>query len=320
MKNYLDKLPRPFLVLAPMDDVTDTVFRRIIGRCAPPDLYFTEFVSVDGLQSPGRPRLAKKLQFTRDEQPIIAQIWGKNPDNYRKTAQELVQQGFAGVDINMGCPVKAVVQNGCCSALIKNHSLAEEIIEATRAGINGKIPLSVKTRVGFLEVNMEWLEFLLSKKLNMLSIHLRTVKDMSKVPARFELLPQIIALRDKIAPETLIVANGDIENKAHVLQLHKQYKIDGAMIGRGIFHDPFAFSTGDEWAEFTPKQKVELYKTHVKLFQKTWQNNERPIVTLNKFCKIYVNGFDGAKDLREILMHAENAEDLLEKLSKIKLN
>lgn len=320
MKNYLDKLPRPFLVLAPMDDVTDTVFRRIVGECAAPDLYFTEFVSVDGLQSPGRPRLLKKLLFTNEEQPIIAQIWGKNPENYYQTAKELVQQGFAGIDINMGCPVKAVVQNGCCSALIKNHPLAGEIIEASRAGINGKIPLSVKTRVGFSEINMEWLEFLLSKKLNMLSIHLRTVKDMSKVPARFELLDEIVKLRDKIAPETLIVANGDVVDRAHALQLHKQYRIDGAMIGRGVFHDPFAFSADKKWPEFTPQQKVELYEAHVKLFQKTWQNNERPIVTLNKFCKIYINGFDGAKDLREDLMHAENAADLLNKLAKIKLN
>src|SRR6188508_577001 len=136
-KQTLQALPKPFFVLAPMDDVTDTVFRQVVADCAPPDLYFTEFVNVDGLQSPGRPRLIKKLQFTAKEKPLIAQVWGKEPENYFKTAQELVKMGFAGIDINMGCPVKAVIKNGCCSALINNRELAAEIIRATQDGAAG---------------------------------------------------------------------------------------------------------------------------------------------------------------------------------------
>jgi tRNA-dihydrouridine synthase len=319
MNNYLDNLPKPFLALAPMDDVTDTVFRRIIGDCSPPDLYFTEFVSVDGLQSPGKPRLMKKLAFDSEaEQPIIAQIWGKNPDNYRKTAQELVRQGFRGIDINMGCPVKAVIQNGCCGALIKNHPLASDIIKATRAGTDGQLPLSVKTRLGFFEPDMHWIEFLLSQKLNMLSIHMRTVKEMSKVPARFGLLDEIITLRDKIAPDTLLVANGDVDDKAHAVELYKRYRIDGFMIGRGVFSNPFAFSDEKQWEKFTPFQKAGLYEKHVRLFRSTWRNNERPIVTLNKFCKIYINGFDGAKELREKLMQSDSADELLSRLGDLK--
>src|SRR5690606_32465092 len=126
-----------------------------------------------------------------------------------------------GVDINMGCPDKSVLKNGCCSALIKDHVLADEIIEATREGVAGRGILSVKTRIGFSEFNRDWLEFLLSKKLNMLSIHLRTVKEMSKVPAHFELLEEIVAMRDEISPGTLLVANGDIENKVQALRLYE---------------------------------------------------------------------------------------------------
>ena len=166
----------------------------------------------------------------------------------------------------------------------------------------------------------KWLEFLLSKKLNMLTIHLRTVREMSKVPAHFELLPEIIALRDKIAPETLIVANGDVQAKKQGQEIYDKYNVDGVMIGRGVFNNPFALSDTDKWLEFTPIEKIGLYEKHVRLFQTTWQNNERPIVTLNKFCKIYISGFDGAKELREDLMKAADADDLLGKLEKIKLN
>src|SRR5687767_10473527 len=137
---FLQRLPKPFFVLAPMDDVTDTVFRRVIAGCAPPDLSFTEFVNVDGLQSPGRPKLLKKLQFTAIEQPLIAQVWGKEPENFRKTAAELVEMGFVGVDLNMGCPIKAVVNNGCCSALIHNRELAGQIIQAVKDGVAGRVP------------------------------------------------------------------------------------------------------------------------------------------------------------------------------------
>src|ERR1041385_6389383 len=147
--SFLDDLPRPFLALAPMDDVTDTVFRQIVADCAPPDLYFTEFVNVDGLQSPGRPKIIKKLQFTVKEKPIIAQLWGINPENFYKTTKDVIEMGFDGVDLNMGCPVKTVIKNGACAALINNRSLANEIIDATKDAAGDALPVSVKTRVGF---------------------------------------------------------------------------------------------------------------------------------------------------------------------------
>lgn len=312
--NIWDDLPKPFFVLAPMDDVTDTVFRQIIAGISPPDVYFTEFVNVDGLQSAGREKLLPKLKFTEHERPIIAQIWGKNPENYYKTAQDLVAMGYDGVDINMGCPVKTVVRDGCCAALMNNRELAVEIIQATREGA-GKLPLSIKTRTGYSQVDLTWHELLLQQKLDALTIHGRTKSQMSKVPADWDAIAQIRDLRDKLAPQTKIIGNGDVIDRAHGLQLMAQYLLDGIMIGRGIFNDPFVFSTKSPWQNYTKRQKMDLYLKHVKLFAQTWQKNERKLVTLNKFCKIYVQGFDGAKETREKLMSAQSVDELLQILS-----
>lgn len=321
--SYLSKLPRPFFVLAPMDDVTDTVFRQIVASCCAPDLYFTEFVNADGLQSPGRPKLLKKLRFTSNEQPLIAQIWGKEPDNFYKTAQQLADgslarelglpdgTNFAGVDLNMGCPQKTEIKNGTCAALINNRPLAEKIIQAAQEGLAGRLPLSVKTRLGFTDIDMTWLEFLLAKKLSMLTVHGRTKSQKSKVPANWQAIGQVRELRDQLSPETLIVGNGDVIDRQQGLQLADKYKLDGIMIGRGVFHDPFVFAEQSPWPQITAEQRRLLYKKHVELFTKTWKNRERPIQTLNKFCKIYINGFDGAKELREQLMRATTAEELI---------
>lgn len=295
-----------------MDDVTDTVFRRMIADCAPPDLFFTEFVNVDGLQSPGRPHLLKKIRYTEQERPIVAQIWGKNPEKYFKTAQELVEMGFDGIDINMGCPAKPVVKNGCCSALIENRPLALEIIQAVREGAAGRIPVSVKTRLGFKKVDLSWHEFLLQQNLNMLTIHGRTQKEMSLVPANWELIGEVRKLRDSLAPQTLIVGNGDVESRQQGEQLAAEHQLDGIMIGRGIFHDPFLFAKESPWPGHTKQQRVALFDRHVRLFVETWTGGERPIAPLNKFCKVYIHDFDGAKELREQLMDAETAQELLD--------
>jgi len=313
--NILEKLPKPFFVLAPMDDVTDTVFRRIVAGTAAPDLYFTEFVNVDGLQSPGRERLLPKLRFDESEQPLIGQIWGKTPENYYKTTKDLIAMGYAGVDINMGCPDKAIVKNGCCSALIENRELAGEIISSVREAAGDHFPVSVKTRVGFTTIDLSWIEFLLHQKLNMLTIHARTQKEMSKVPAHWDLFAEIVAMRDRISPSTLIVGNGDIMTKEQGEEIAQQYNLDGIMIGRGIFHDPFAMSAKSPWESFSKDEKVALYKKHVELFADTWTNNERRLPTLNKFCKIYIQGFDGAKELREKLMNAQSTDELVSLLS-----
>ncbi len=320
MYGLVDK--KPFFVLAPMDDVTETVFRRVIASTAPPDLYFTEFVNVDGLQSPGREKLMPKLWFTDAERPLIAQIWGKNPENFYKTARELAEMGFDGVDLNFGCPDKNVVRNGTCSAFIlpENRERAGEIIRASREGLNSinpSLPLSVKTRLGFSEVDLSWHEYLLSQKLNMLSIHGRTRKQMSKVPADWSKIADIRVLRDRLSPTTLIVGNGDVLTRAQGEELAKTHELDGVMIGRGVFQDPYVFAKDTTlWPSLTRSQRIDLYRRHVQLFADTYKHGERNVRTLNKFCKIYINGFDGAKELRDQLMSATSTTELLERLKQ----
>lgn len=314
----LDNLPKPFMVLAPMDDVTETVFRRIVAGCAAPDLFFTEFVNVDALQSAGRSAALKRLKYTESERPLIAQIWGKDPANFHKTAQELVEMGFDGVDINMGCPDKAVVKNGCGGGMIQFPDKASEVIEAVRHGLDGRLPLSVKTRIGFKAYDTDWLTFLLEKKLNMLSIHLRTVKEMSKVPAHWELAEDIKTLRDNISPQTLLVGNGDVQNRRHAEELAQIYGFDGIMIGRGVFQDPYVFDLNSPWGTMSGLRRLEVFERHVELFSVTWKEGERPLAPLNKFCKIYVNGFPNAKEYRERLMFCKSIAELKEAINSVR--
>lgn len=295
-----------------MDDVTDVVFRRIINDCAAPDLFFTEFINVDGFQSPGRHAVMKKAKHDGEDYPVVAQVWGKNPENFYKTARELVDMGFAGIDINMGCPEKTIVKNGCCSAFIlpENRNLACEVIDAVKRGVDGKVPVSVKTRLGFNEVDYSWHELLLRQNINMLTIHGRTRKEMSKVPARYEDIQKVRELRDTISPSTLIVGNGDVMNYAHGLELAEKHGLDGIMIGRGVFHDPFCFAEQSPWTQYSKEQKIALLKKHVALFAETWPNHERHFETLKKFAKVYISDFDGAKEFREQAMNCKTIEEL----------
>jgi tRNA-dihydrouridine synthase len=316
------KLPTPFFVLAPMDDVTDTVLRQVVADCAAPDLFFTEFVNVDGLQSRGRPRLLHKLAFTAKEKPLVAQIWGKTPENYEKTAAELVDMGFAGVDINMGCPEKSIVNNGCCSALINNRELAAEIIAAVKRGVNGRVPVSVKTRTGFNEVDFSWPEFVLRQGIDMLTIHGRTRKEMSKVPARWEDIQKVRELRDTIAPNTLIVGNGDVQSRQQGEELAKLHGLDGIMIGRGIFSDPYIFAKNSDWATTPHIEKLQKYIAHIELFVDTYkptQENEKWVrnwESLKRMAKVYVHGIEGASAFRDVFMRSTSTDEMIMHLQK----
>lgn len=322
MTNIWNQFNRPFFILAPMDDVTDTVFRRIVGSCAAPDIFFTEFVNVDGLQSAGRQRVVHRLQHTSAEQPLIAQIWGKTPENYYKTAKELADGTFvreasgsealryAGIDINMGCPDKAVIKNGCCVALVNDKPLAAEIIQATKEGAAGRLPVSVKTRLGFNEVDYSWPKFLLEQGIEALTMHGRTKKQMSKVPADWGAIGKVRELRDELAVETKIIGNGDVASHKQGVELAKTHQLDGIMIGRGIFSDPYVFAEASPWPDISREDKIALYRRHVDLFDQTWGNTTRHIRVLNKFCKVYISEFPGAKELREELMNAKNADEL----------
>ncbi|MDO8621337.1 MAG: tRNA-dihydrouridine synthase [Candidatus Levybacteria bacterium] len=309
MGNFWKKLSKPFTVLAPMDGVTDTVFRQIINSIGRPDVFFTEFVNCEGLLSAGKKVVAERLKYVRNEQPIVAQIWGVKPDSFRKVAQYIRKLGFAGIDINMGCPDRAVIRDGACAGLIKNPNLAQKIIQAAKKGADG-LPVSVKTRIGFHAEDIEeWIGFLLKQDLSAISIHLRTVRELSKVPAHWELMPKIMELRNKIAPKTFIIGNGDIKSLAEVKEKHKLYGCDGYMIGTGIFANPWLFNSSVKLEDIVVKERLNLYLKHIDLFSKTWGESKNP-ATLKKFCKTYVNNFSGAVSLREKIMLSKSLKEL----------
>jgi tRNA-dihydrouridine synthase len=309
-----DKLKQPIYILAPMDDVTDTVFRRMIAECYPPDLFFTEFVSVDGFMSPGRQAVEQKLRFIDAEKPLIAQLWGLEPENYFETAKILKVRGYAGIDINMGCPQNKIIKNGACAALINNRELAKAIIDATRQGLGGELPLSVKTRVGFNDIDPSWTEFLLEQGLDALTIHGRTVKQKSSVPNDWETIDRVVKQRDDISPSTKIIGNGDILTRATGKKLAAKHKLDGVMIGRGIFLDPYAFSPNSPWSRLSKADKLAHYGKHIQMFIDEWGETKNPS-GLKKFAKVYVSGFAGASQLRSRLMQAGSAADMLEQIA-----
>lgn len=292
-----------------MDDVTDSVFRQIIQNLAPADLYFTEFTSVDGLASEkGREPVARRLQFTEAERPLIAQIWGNDPEKFFKAAQLCKEMGFDGIDINMGCPVKDVVKRGMCSGLIQNPELAGKIIQATKDGAGG-IPVSVKTRLGMREVQPEWIEFLLKQDLPALIIHGRTVREMSKVPAHWDEIKKVVEMKNKIAPNTIIIGNGDVESYQDGLDKVKKTGVDGIMIGRGIFKNLWIFDKDSKPRELTLEQRMEHLLTHTRLFVNTWGTN-KPFPILKKFYKIYISDFEGSAELRARFMETKNLEEV----------
>ena len=302
-------LPRPLYILAPMEDVTDTVFRRIISSVGRPALYFSEFTNVDGIFSAGHTQVRQRLQFEQEEKPLIAQIWGLRPENFYKAAQELVQMGFDGIDLNMGCPQKDVIAKGACSALINNQGLAQEIIQATKEGAGGSIPVSVKTRLG-LKMNQaeEWIPFLLKQDISALTIHGRTSAEMSAVPAHWDEIGNVVSMRDALGVATPIIGNGDVISLTEADEKVKKYGVDGVMIGRGIFHNPWLFAR-KELEMISLQERFDLLLSHVALFEQTW-GNTKPFQVLKKYFKIYIANFPGASELRAKLMVCDTGDEV----------
>lgn len=311
MKNNIwQKLEKPFFVLAPMDDVTDTSFRRHVAKYAPPDMYYTEFTNVEGLNSTGREHVLRRLRYTKSETPLIAQIWGLNPDLYEKAARDIVKMGFDGIDINMGCPESGVVKKGCCSALINNPNLAKEIIAKTKKGADGKIPVSVKCRIGFGKIaTEEWCGFLLDQDIDALIVHGRTTKEMSKVPAHWDEIGKVIKLRNDKKLKTAIIGNGDVLSREQGEELAKQYGLDGIMIGRGIFHNFWIFNK--QQSEHNVKERMQILIDHTKTFIEDWGETKH-FAILKKFYKIYASGFENAVELRVKLMECKTPEEVYE--------
>lgn len=308
MKNIWHNLKKPIFVLAPMDEVTDTVFRQIVAEVAKPDIFYTEFTNVDGLQSAGREKVIKRFQFSKKEKPLIAQVWGLNPDNFFKTSKEIKKMGFDGIDLNMGCPDHSTIKKGACSALINNPTLAKEIILATQRGAGG-LPVSVKTRIGFNKIiTQEWIRFLLGLNLDALVVHGRTVKEMSNVSAHWDEIAKAVKIRDKCKVKTLIIGNGDVLDKEDGLKKVKEYGVDGVMIGRGILKNIFAFDNHPNQIRSSDFM-LDLLVKHASLFDQTWKNLKN-FAILRKFFKIYVSTIPGASDLRLKLMETKNLEQV----------
>lgn len=306
--NFWSELPRPFFILAPMEDVTDIVFRHVVSEAARPDVYFTEFTNTESFCHPeGIHSVRGRLTFSEDEQPMVAHIWGDKPEQFREMSIGLAEMGFKGVDLNMGCPVANVASKGKGSGLILRPEVAAEIIQAAKAG---GIPVSVKTRLGYYKIEewKEWLRHVFKQGIANLSIHLRTRKEMSKVDAHWELIEAIKSLRDEIAPDTLLTINGDIPDRQTGLELAEKYGVDGVMIGRGIFHNPFAFEK--EPREHSTKELLDLLRLHLTLFDKYSANTGRPFKSLRRFFKIYVRGIRGASGLRHELMSTNSTDEV----------
>ena len=289
-----------FTCLAPMEGVTDLAFRQVIAHAARPDVFFTEFTNVNSYSSDkGRHNALERFRFLPEEQPIVAQIWGTKPEFFTETAQAIKQLGFQAVDINMGCPDRHVVATGGGSGLIRTPELARDIIRATK--MSG-LPVSVKTRLGYTKVDEwhDWLSSILNEHPAALTVHLRTKKEMSKVAAHYELIPGIVELKNQLSPDTILIINGDIETPADG-QKFIEMGVDGLMIGRGVFHNPFCFEKNPH--NHTKAELIELMQLHLDLYDKY---EFTPYDPLKHFYKIYINNFPGASDIRTRLMETKS--------------
>lgn len=294
-------------MLAPMEDVTDTVFRRILCDIGKPDVFFTEFMNVDGYCSPvGKGKVDHRIMFTDVERPIVIQLWGNNPENFAKTVEDIKKLKPDGIEINMGCPDRNVVNIGGGCALIKEPKLAAEIVNAVKQEA-GDIPVSVKTRLGYEKVNTEeWIGFLLKQDLNMLTVHGRIAKEGYVIPARWYEIQKVVELRNEISPSTLIIGNGDIANAKQGEEYTKKYGTDGYMVGRGILSNPWIFSGRED---ITKEERIDVLMKHARLFVEVW-GEDKNFNVMKKYFKAYIHGFDGANELRQRYMEVRSLEEL----------
>lgn len=310
-QNFWQKLKRPFFCLAPMADVTDPAFRRVIAKYGKPDILWTEFVSADALCHPeGKKKVLPILKFSKREKPIVAQLFTNHSDKLEEAAKLIVKLGFDGLDLNFGCPDKSIEKSGAGAVLIKNPKLARELIKAAKRGVAGRIPVSVKTRLGYNQDELEtWLPELLAEEPAALTLHARTRKEMSKVPARWERIKRAVEIRNELGSKTLIIGNGDVVDLADAKRKAKESGADGVMFGRAIFGNPLLFSKKKcpEGIEGR-KLRLKILLEHIKLFEKLCQH--KSFAVMKKHFKAYVAGWEGAKELRLHLMAQNKAKNV----------
>jgi len=296
------------MAIAPMSGVTDEAFRLMFLKYGRPDVFWTEFVPVEALFSRGREHCLEILKFSPAEHPIVAQVFGANPLQFEKAAEMLRELGFDGIDINMGCPDRDIEKQGGGAALMKNPELAKEIIRATKKGAKG-MPVSVKTRIGYGKNQIkEWIPALLEENIAAITVHLRTRKEMFSSSAHWELAPEIVKLRDKYSPGTLILGNGDVKSAAEARQLSEKTGLDGIMVGRGAIGNPWFFSGK------TPevKERLAAIIEHAEIFEDLHEKDMdkngccKQFDSIKKHFHAYTKGFKGAKELRDRLMKVKN--------------
>ena len=319
ISNFWRQLPKPFFALAPMEDVTDTVFREVVAGMSDPSylqVLYTEFASVDGLNHPvGKKNVVHRLLVSQSERALLKQknirlvfqIWGKKPELFYKITREITEEfDCDGIDVNMGCPVKKVVKNGCCSALIDQPELVKEIILATKEATH--LPVSVKTRTGIrMHETERWMTTIMETRPAAVILHGRTQKQQSDGLADWDEIGKGAAIRKMMSPETIFVGNGDVHSVAQGIELAEKYGLDGIMVGRGIFHSPWFFQPNHPAPQKAEKLTRLLF--HTKLFEKTW-GSEKSNNILKRFYKIYTSDFTDASKLRVQLMDAKSYEEI----------
>ncbi len=317
------------LGLAPMAGVSDEPFRLTVAKYGRPDFIYTEFIWPEALLSMSEETL-KNIIYSENERPVIVQIVGSNPSVFYKITPILCELGFNGIDINMGCPDKHILARGAGAALIKNPSLAKELVEATKKSINdwvlGKtlkdygytlkeinfwktfrkkyhfkspkirkfIPVSLKTRIGYTAPDIKWLRFVITKiKPEVLVLHVRTFKENRRGPGHWDIMKKIIPLATKNG--VIIIGNGGINSYTEALDKIKKYNLKGLMIAQGALGNPWIFNGKKP----TPKEKLKIALEHAKLYKNLF--GEKKFFTMRKHLLWYTNGLENSKELRRQL-------------------
>ena len=348
---FWHELEKPIIGLSPMDGVTDQPYRYIQKKYGNPDVVYTEFATVEGFCR-GVEKVLDDFMYDENQRPIVAQIYGTTPEFFRQTATALCEMGFDGIDINMGCPAKSVAQSGAGAALIKTPKLAKEIVRATKAGVedwqNGKtsadceniteqlrieiknrysklpgkyqqhdrpIPVTVKTRVGFdVKVAREWIQHLLEVDPVAIAIHGRTLRQGYGGEADWSEIGH--AVETARGSGIMIFGNGDVQNRQQALEKVKQYGVDGVLIGRGTFGNPWVFK--DEEADITTKAQVTL--EHSRYFDNLFKDRENyRFLPMRKHLGWYIRSVDNAAEIRRELMQTESATEVEKILKKYQL-
>lgn len=309
MSNFWQTLPKPFFALAPMEDVTDAAFRRLIARYGKPDVFYTEFTSADGLvlaPEAGQRAIRKRLVYAEGEKPIVVQLFSAYPERMEAAVRIVSEMGFAGIDINMGCPDRSIEKGGCGAAMIKNPEHAREIIRAAKRGAGG-LPISVKTRIGYAKNELEeWLPALLKEAPAEVTIHARTRNELSDVPARWEHVKRAVEIRDALGVDARIVGNGDVRDLADARTKAAETGCDGVMLGRAIYGNPWLFA--DRSIPPTPHERITVLIEHLGLFDEL-MSDVTNFAVMKKHFKAYISGWDHAKDLREQLMETQSCKE-----------